>query len=466
MLYRKGDSMQNTQNYYLGIDVSKGYADFVILDAQKRPVEENFQLDDTFEGHALLYEKLRQFCKDHPQSTLYAAVESTGGYENNWFNALIKFRATLNIHTARLNPLGVSANSKADLKRNITDKISAQNIAEYLITHPEKVSYQEQDPFASLRKQWNFVKLLTKQCTQLFNQLESLLYAAYPEILLYCKYGVPAWVLKLLKRYPTAANLAKAKVKTVAQIPYVSRERAKELVASAQKSVASATDTVTQELIVTMVKQILQLQETIESQTNALAKTCSFPEVELLKTFFGIGDYSAIGLMLEIQTVERFSSVKKLASFFGLHPVYKLSGDGRGGFRMSKQGRKEPRYILYMVTLAAIAHNPYLKSIYTRYLQKGMEKMVAIGICMHKILRIIYGMLKHNQPFDPEIDRRNTEKSLSVKQKLTKDKGRRYQDYDPKAPISRRQNKRRKERRQQSQGDNIAKSGISAPVQS
>ena len=455
--------MQNTKNYYLGIDVSKGYADFVILDAQKQPVEENFQLDDTFEGHALLYEKLSQFFKDHPQSIIYAAVESTGGYENNWFNSLRKFQATLNIRIARLNPLGVSANSKAGLKRNLTDKISAQNIAEYLIAHPEKVSYQQQDPFLSLRKQWNFVKMLTKQSTQLLNQLQFLLYTAFPEILVYCKWGIPEWVLNLLKRYPTAPNLAKAKAKTIAQIPYISRERAKELIASAQKSVASATDTVTQELIVSMVKQILQLKKVIQLQTKVMEKACCFPEVELLKTFPGISNYSALGLMLEIQTLERFPSVKKLASFFGLHPVYKISGDGVGAFRMSKQGRKEPRCILFMVTITAIAHNPYLRSIYNRYLQRGMEKMVAIGICMHKILRIIYGMLKHNQPFDPEIDRKNVEKSFTVKPRVQRDKSRRLQDYDPRAPISRRQTKKREERRK-SQGDQVAVSGIIAPV--
>lgn len=38
-------------NYYLGIDVSKGYADFTILNQKKEVVEDNFQLDDTFEGH-------------------------------------------------------------------------------------------------------------------------------------------------------------------------------------------------------------------------------------------------------------------------------------------------------------------------------------------------------------------------------------------------------------------------------
>jgi len=42
-----------------------------------------------------------------------------------------------------------------------------------------------------------------------------------------------------------------------------------------------------------------------------------------------------------------------------------------------------------------------------------MEKMAAIGLCMHKILRIIYGMLKHNRAFDPEIDWKNRGKRLS-----------------------------------------------------
>ena len=106
--------------------MSKGYADFVIFDDKKQPVEKNFQIDDTFDGHCHLYERLWKFFNKHPESIINAAVESTGGYENNWYNTLIKFQGTLNLRTARLNPLGVSANSKADLKRNITDKISAK----------------------------------------------------------------------------------------------------------------------------------------------------------------------------------------------------------------------------------------------------------------------------------------------------------------------------------------------------
>ena len=115
------------KNYYLGIDVSKGYADFVILNEKKQIVEDNFQLDDTFKGHSCLYERLNAFFEKHPQSIIYAGVESTGGYENNWLNSLINYQGTLNIKAARLNALGVNANSKAALNRIITDKISAKN---------------------------------------------------------------------------------------------------------------------------------------------------------------------------------------------------------------------------------------------------------------------------------------------------------------------------------------------------
>lgn len=452
------------EKFYLGIDVSKGYGDFVILNSEKKPVVDNFQLDDTFNGHSCLYTKLKEFFETHPDSLLYAGVESTGGYENNWYNSLVEFQGALNLQTARLNPLVVHHNSKADLKRNKTDKISAKSVAEYMIAHAEKVSYQHQDSLASLRKQWGFVRMLTKQSTQLLNQLEPLVYSANPELLVYCKDSPPEWVLKLLEKYPTAHNLARAKAKSLVRIPYISSARAEELVAIAKQSVASTTDKITQQLIVATVKQILHLKKTIKVQTEIMARQCSVPEIELLKTFIGISDYSAIGLMLEIQSVKRFPSVKKLASFFGLHPELKISGDGIAAFRMSKKGRKEPRQILFMVALTGINTNPLIRSVYEKHVEKGMEKMAAIGLCMHKILRIIYGMLKNNQPFDPEIDLKNRERTSNRKKTLRKDKDRRYQGYDPKAPISRRQHLKRVERKKSHSANNGTKVGIIAPV--
>ena len=50
---------------YLGIDVSKGYADFTLLNEQKKELETVFQLDDTRLGHDALKELLQKFITAH-----------------------------------------------------------------------------------------------------------------------------------------------------------------------------------------------------------------------------------------------------------------------------------------------------------------------------------------------------------------------------------------------------------------
>ena len=211
-------------------------------------------------------------------------------------------------------------------------------------------------------------------------------------------------------------------------------------------------------------QQILHLRKTITGQTDLMLQDCAIPEIELLKTFPGIGDTSAIGLLIEIQTVKRFDNAKNLASFFGVHPVYKTSGDGTGGYKMSKQGRVEPRQILYMITLSAIQCNPLIKEIYEKHKKQGKHSRAAMGVCMHKILRILYGMLKHNQPFNPHIDLANRLRSVPIENKEPIDKiSRRLQDYDQAAPVSRRQRKKRLER-ERSHNVSDTMSGITAPA--
>jgi hypothetical protein len=169
-------------------------------------------------------------------------------------------------------------------------------------------------------------------------------------------------------------------------------------------------------------------------------------EVKILKTFKGIGDYSAMGLLMNIGSVDNFASTKKIAAQFGLHPVWKKSGDGTWGMHMSKQGAAEVRHILYNVTTCAIVHNPLIKEIYEQYLKKGRNKRLAIGACMHKVLRIVYGILKNNEEFKPEKDKAFREISVISKSKsISPDKSRRYQTLTNQAPISGRQAKRRKD---------------------
>lgn len=453
------------KNYYLGGDASKGYTDFVIIDDKKKTIEPDFQMDDTYSGHQNMEQVLNTFFKKYPDATLHAAIESTGGYENNWIKFLKDLRKTYPINVARVNPKGVNHDSKAALQKSTNDKISARNIAEYQINHPEKIVYNQDDSSQSIKRTLTVLLGKIKFKAALVNQLETLLYSANPEIMQYRKHETPQWLLRLLKLYPTAASLAKATVEDLAKIPYISRTKAQEIITQASRSVASASDDFTTNSILCLVTDILYLEKQIKQEIKFMQSKFSIPQIDLLKTFKGIGTYSAMILFVEIGNIELFPTAKHLASFFGLHPIYKESGDGKWGWHMSKQGRKKPRHILYMVALSAIITNDLIRDLYHYHRNKGKGHKETMGICMHKICRIIYGMLKHNKSFDENIDRKNQKRNVSQKKTSQPDVKRRYHKEDSRAPISQRQTKKRKER-ELSQSDDVTVYEINAPAPS
>jgi len=448
---------------YLGGDVSKGYADWVILSEKKQAVLENFQLDDTYAGHFKLYAMLEAYIDKHPGLEIYAAVESTGGYENNWFNTLKSYQKVFNLKVARINPAGVNFNRRAGMKRNVTDAISALSIAEYMINHPGNIMYDQDDKWKSLCRHWNFVEMQKQQRIQTINQLETILYSANPTLMRFKKGGFPNWLLELIIQCPTSDKLAKAKPEKLAKIPYLTLARAKALVAEAKQNIASATDKNAEILVSQIALQIKAFDKNIKSQMQLIERELTCPEIDLLKSFKGIDTISAIGLLLEIGTIERFPTVKGFSCYFGLHPKFKQSGDKVIGVRMSKQGSKNMRKILFNIAKGAITNNPLIRVVYEKKLSQGMSKMAAIGVCMHKILRIIYGMLKHKEAYNPLIDKQNCERSKEKQQekqqqgKANIEKSRRYQEFDEKAPISRKQTKKRREH-DLSQGEIISQS--------
>lgn len=436
---------------YLGGDASKGYTDWVIISEKKKKLVDSFQLDDTFEGHHELFNAIKGCVDNYPNAEIYAALESTGGYENNWLNTLKSYQKVFNIKVARVNPLGVAHDNKASMNRNVTDAISALNIAEFLINHPDKIIYEQDDSWKSLRRNWNFIEMQKKQRVQTINLLEMLLYDANPTLLSYMTEKLSNWILEAIIQYPTAKLLAKTKATKLSKIPYVTLAKAEEIIADAQKSIASATDKNTEMLIKQIALQIKMFDQTIDSQMTLIEKELVCPEVDILKTFKGIDTTSAIGLILEIGAVERFHTVKSISCFFGLHPKFKQSGDKTMGIKMSKQGSKNMRKILYNIAFGATNYNPLISEVYQRKLSEGMSKMAAMGVCMHKILRIVYGMLKNKKAFDAEIDKRNANRSVNKQAEKNQQKNayivksRRFQKYDDRAPISNRQTKKRKE---------------------
>lgn len=443
---------------FLGIDVSKGYADFLLLDQEKQTVEEAFILEDNRKGREQLKVLIEKWFSQGMEQ-LYCGLESTGGYENNWYSFLKTLSAGGKVQVARLNAKAVKSVSEAALKRTITDAVSAENIAVYLISFAEKVDYgksqmKEVATFKEGRQHNSFVRMQQKQKVQLSNQLEKLLYQHFSEILVYCRHGIPIWLLRMLIKYSCAGAVVKAGIAKLSAIKGISPDKGRALLQKASQSKQLVSSQI-QHVIAATAREILHKEDILRQEKTYLTKLYEQDEqVKLLTSIKCIGAESAVGVMLEIEDVTRFMLVKKLTAYFGVHPTFKQSGDGTWGSHMSKKGRSEIRAVLYMASLSGIRCNPILKPLYARCRAKGMKHYQAMGVVMHKLLRIIYGVLKNKKEFDATIDQKNqsqasekqkqTEQEQKENKKNSAQKKHRYQSVSTEAPISRRAAQKRK----------------------
>lgn len=433
---------------FLGIDISKGYADFVLLDREFNPRERVLQFDDTHQGHSSFKQWLKSVLIAHGLTHIYAGVESTGGFENNWYAMLVDMGRELPIRVTRLNPAAVRKAGDACLPRQHNDATSAAQIAGYLIRYPDQVSYKQADTtYASFRSFHNHIELLTRQNAQTINQLKQLLYSCFPELQRFCKKKIPLWVLELLMKYPTATKLSRARATTVARIRSVTLAKAHQLIDRARQSVSSREDELMAYTVEHMAREIRHMQANIKKLKGVLEQRCRGKEIDLLTSMKGVGSYSAACIMIQIEDIARFSSPQRLASYFGVHPVLKQSGDKQSVARMSKQGRSQIRKTLYMCASTAVMHDPHMKAIYHRHRRKGKNHKQAIGVIMHKMLRVIWGILTSQTPYDAQVDKANQQKQPTDSETSEHNhlaSKRRLQDFDAYAPISRLAHKQRK----------------------
>lgn len=418
------------QTGYLGMDVSKGSCDFILLDSGKQPLEEGFALDDCKQGRKTLSTLIEQWFSGG-LTQLYCGVESTGGYENNWFSLLCSLAAShaasgKTLKVARINSRAIKACGQAALLRTQTDQTSAFSIASYLMNWPEKITYSPQDGRSTdgqwmvARQQVGFITMLHKQKTQLTNQLEKLLYQHTGELLVYCRHGIPGWMLRLLKRYPSREQVRRAGRKKLASIKGISADKAASILARLDSD-QPVLSPMSRHTIGATAGQILHLQAQIQTEdTFLIGQYTDHPDAKLLKSINGVGVASAVRLVVQIEDVTRFADAKKLCAYFGVHPTWKESGDGRWKTHMSKQGRSSVRATLYMCGLSAVRCDEEFKALYHRFRSKGMNHYQAMGVVMHKLLRIVYGILTHQKPYDPAIDRKNRENAEKIRKENKK----------------------------------------------
>ena len=123
----------------------------------------------------------------------------------------------------------------------------------------------------------------------------------------------------------------------------------------------------------------------------------------LLKSIPGIGNKTALMLLVFTDGFERFESAKELCSYAGLTPIIRQSGTSvKGRPRISKMGNAKLRNLLFMCSFNACKYNSACKALYDRIVAKGKSKKLALIAVCNKLLKQAFAVVKNSLPYDEQ----------------------------------------------------------------
>jgi transposase len=299
---------------------------------------------------------------------------------------------------------------KALFPKRKADPIESLCAARFALVEKPKPSPATAAPFHHLRE---IVQRLEGQCrhsTRLTNQLHNLLARVFPELGLIVADFQAHWLLQLLHRYPTPAQLARARLSSLTAIPYLGEDKAKKMQAAAADTVASFAGSPAEALVQQLVSQ---LQDSLAAQArlHELMTTAyeELPEPNHISSIPGIGVATAAVLTAKMVHCDRFATPDHVVAYFGIFPEENASGIDRDGqakpgrhTHMSRKGNDLVRKYLWNAAKAAIRCNPAVRALYKRLRARGRRGDVALGHCIRKLLHLAFAVWKTGKPFDPE----------------------------------------------------------------
>jgi transposase len=140
---------------------------------------------------------------------------------------------------------------------------------------------------------------------------------------------------------------------------------------------------------------LLRITQTIKE----LAKTEFYSDLmKLLRSIPGIGFITAITVLTELESIDRFGNIDKLCGFIGLIPSRHSTGEKEKTGDLTKRGHSVLRTALIESAWVAARLDPALAKCYLSYCER-MEPNKAIIKITRKLLSRISYVLKNNQAY-------------------------------------------------------------------
>lgn len=137
----------------------------------------------------------------------------------------------------------------------------------------------------------------------------------------------------------------------------------------------------------------------VSRKIRKLSESPSYKEnIKLLRSVPGIGLTTAMEILTEIETIDRFNNLDKLCSYIGFVPSTHSSGEKDKTGDITPRGHSILRSVLIESAWIAIRNDPALTKSFHEYC-KRMDPNKAIVRIAKKLLSRIKYVLKNKQPY-------------------------------------------------------------------
>lgn len=144
-------------------------------------------------------------------------------------------------------------------------------------------------------------------------------------------------------------------------------------------------------------KEIEKLQKRLPKLEDEELKASK----ELLQSISGIGEKTALLLLVATNNFKNFKNAKAISKYFGVAPRMYHSGNKKITIGKCRTSKGFIRSVLYVCSWSAIRYNSQCKALFERILEKGKCKKVALIAVCNKLLRQAFGIINNKQKYKP-----------------------------------------------------------------
>ena len=383
---------------YVGIDIAKNTHWASAMNSDGEILLEPFSFQNNNEGFQKFISKLSNFDKQK----MLVGLESTAHYGEN----IISYLFNLDYKIGIINPIQTSNLRKSNIRKTKNDKVDSFIIIKSLTLNNYTLVTTRDINNIKLkglsRSRHNLIVMRSRSKIQLASFIDQL----FPELNKFFKGNLHLNVsYQLLKEYSSPKDISSLHLTKLSNILHdnshgrYNKEDAIRLRELAKNSVGIDNPT----LSLQIKQAILQIElytEQIE-EVEKLSKQILDEMKSKLLTIPGMSYNQATVIHGFIGDISRFNKSCQLLAYSGLDPSIYQSGNFEArSTRMSKRGNSLLRYNLVYAAHNLVLHNNTFKEYYDLKRSQGKSHYCALGHCAHKLVRIIFKMLKSNVDFD------------------------------------------------------------------